>query len=531
MTTRAGRRASDPGRPGSSVEPGESTRGPEAEEIAAPAGGGRLARNAAWNLAGQVVPMLVAVLAIPVLIRGLGEDRFGILTLAWLAVGYFSLFDLGLGRALTQVVATMLGAGRESEIPVVVWTALGLMLALGLVGAATAAALAPWLMHAALKVPPGLQAEGWRAFALLAVSIPLVTVAAGLRGILEAQQRFEAVNLVGAVVGAFMYAGPLLVLPYSNSLVPTVAVLLLGRSLQGLIYLKLCLEMMPTLRRGVVTRVSAVRPLLRLGGWMTVSNVVGPLMVSLDRFLIGGVLAVGLVTYYAAPYEVVTKLWIIPGALIRVLFPAFAACHRGDPRQAAELFDVGVRAVFLALLPLILPLVILAGDGLTLWLGADFGARSTRVLQWLAVGVFVNSMGQIAFSLVQGFGRPDLTARLHLAELPIYLVVAWVLIHRLGIEGAAIAWTLRVLADAVLLFALVRRLLPEEPVAARGLRYVAAAALPALGLAVLPTGLAARGLILALVLGALVPVVWLGVLSAGERGLVRGRFERAFHRG
>ena len=71
-----------------------------------------LARNVVWNLLGTVAPLLVAVPAVPRLINGMGTDRFGVLTLAWVVIGYFSLFDFGFGRALTKLVAEKLGAGR-----------------------------------------------------------------------------------------------------------------------------------------------------------------------------------------------------------------------------------------------------------------------------------------------------------------------------------------------------------------------------------------------------------------------------------
>jgi O-antigen/teichoic acid export membrane protein len=58
-----------------------------------------LARNTIWNLIGQLVPLLVGMVAIPPLVRGLGIDRFGLLSLVWVIIGYFSFFDLGLGRA------------------------------------------------------------------------------------------------------------------------------------------------------------------------------------------------------------------------------------------------------------------------------------------------------------------------------------------------------------------------------------------------------------------------------------------------
>ena len=63
---------------------------------------------------------------------------------------------------------------------------------------------------------------------------------------------------------------------------------------------------------------------------MTVSNVLGPLMVTFDRFLIGSIISIAAVAYYSIPYEVVTKLWLISSALIGVLFPAFSATNSVD---------------------------------------------------------------------------------------------------------------------------------------------------------------------------------------------------------
>ena len=99
-------------------------------------GGDRvLARNAVVNLAGQALPLVVALAAIPLLVGGLDESRLGILTLAWAAIGYFTMLDLGLGRALTQAVAARDAEARTHEVPSVVWTTLACMGALGVAGA------------------------------------------------------------------------------------------------------------------------------------------------------------------------------------------------------------------------------------------------------------------------------------------------------------------------------------------------------------------------------------------------------------
>ena len=225
-------------------------------------GGQLLARNVLWNLLGTGAPLLVGIVAIPILIEGLGTARFGVLTLAWMVVGYFSLFDLGLGRALTMLVAEKLGKGLSDEIPPLIWTAILLMAALGILGAVIVAALSPWLVGGVLKIPPELQSETLTSFYLLAASIPIVISSTGLRGILEAHQLFGLVNAVRIPLGLFTFLGPVTVLPFSNSLVPVVAVLVVARLTSWCAYAVLCIRVEPALRYSVAIHRAVVRPLI-----------------------------------------------------------------------------------------------------------------------------------------------------------------------------------------------------------------------------------------------------------------------------
>jgi O-antigen/teichoic acid export membrane protein len=479
-----------------------------------------LARNTVWNLAGSVAPMFVAAVCIPVLIKGLGTDRFGVLTLVWALVGYATLFDMGLGRALTQLVANKLGTGEDHEIPTLVWTSLLLMLLMGLVGTIGALLFAPWLVAHALHVPPAMERETLYSVYLMGLSIPIVVSTAALRGLLEAHQRFDLATVLRVPMGIFAYAGPLMVLPFSKSLFPVVAVVVAGRTVAWIVHLLLCFKIMPILRHRIAWHRAAVSPLLRFGGWMTVTNIIGPLMVTLDRFVIGSMLTVSAVAYYATPYEVVSKFWLISGSLLGVMFPAFSTSFAQDRARAALLYSRTVKLLLLVVFPLILVTVTLANDGLRLWLGAEFAAHSTRVLQWLAVGVFINCLSAAPFAVVQGVGRPDLTAKLHVLELPVYLAALFYLIKIRGIEGAAIAWTGRVAIDSVVLFVLAQRLLPTRS-ATKQTPLLAAATLATLALAVVPGSLLYRGAFIALALPVFALVTWFLVLSPEERHFVR----------
>jgi O-antigen/teichoic acid export membrane protein len=421
-----------------------------------------LAGNAVWNLIGTCSPFLVALVCLPILKRGLGTERLGLISLAWAIVGYFGLFDLGLSRALTKLVAENLGRDRADAVPSLVWTSLGLMVGLGFAGLVAALALSHTFVTGLLRVSPNLQHEALLSFYWLSFSIPFVVITAGLRGILEALQRFRLATLIRVPMGIFTYLGPVMVLPFSHNLVPVMAVLVIGRIAASAAHLWACFHALPELRRVISFQRASVGPLVRFGGWMTVSNIVGPFMVSFDRFLIGSMFSASAVAYYAVPYELVARLGLLPGALVGVLFPAFSTALESDRNRFLLLYECGIKYIFIALFPLTLLLVAFAPEGLRLWLGEDFAHNSARVVQLLATGVFINSVGQIPFAHIQGGGRPDITAKLHMLELPLYLGLLVYFATKMGITGVAIAWLLRVTLDSAVLFLVSWRILPQN---------------------------------------------------------------------
>lgn len=412
-----------------------------------------LAHNTALNLVGHAVPLIVAAVAIPFIIRGLGMDRFGILSLAWIVLGYFSLFDLGLGRATTKFAAEYLGRGEPDRLRCLVWTSVTLQGVLGIVGGLAVAALVPLLVDRVFNIQPPFLAEAKGAFYLLALSVPVVILSSSVRGVLEAGQRFDLVNAVQVPAGAARFLLPVVALFFGLDLFGIVALLLISRLASLLAYVGLCLRVFPTLKRLFSIHLEPVRPLLAYGGWITVSNVVGPILTYLDRFLIGSILTMAALAYYTAPYEAVTHLLIIPWSLVATLFPAFSSLGASEHRLRLEtLFARSVKYLLLLMGPIVMLATLFAEAILRIWLGSDFTAQASLAFQILAAGVLANSLGNVPFAILQGLGRPDLPAKLHLLELPCYLALAWFFVNRWGISGAAAAWTLRVSVDALLLF-------------------------------------------------------------------------------
>lgn len=422
-----------------------------------------IAKNSMLNLIGQIFPFLAALFSIPVIIHAIGTERVGILTLMWSLIGYLSFFDLGLGRALTHELSKKLSTkGTPQELSATVWTSLFFLLMIGSISLLLGLTSAKWVTYAVLKISPDLQHETLISLYLLTTSLPIVIVSTGIIGILQAHQRFDLINSVQIPLGVSNFIGPLLITFFSNSLIPIVWVLIVAR-LIAFVYLCLfALKVMPFLKKFKMIKLDVMKSMFSYGGWMTITNIVSPLLTYFDRFILGALVSVTTVAYYTTPYEIITKLWVIPVSLVRVLFPEFSKIYNHDRAHTIKLFVNGVKYIFIILFPVILLIITFAFEGLNLWLGYEFASNGFRVLQWLSLGIFINSIAHIFINHIQGVGRPDLSAKLHLCELPVYLIVVFQLIKHFGIEGAAIAWCLRVSIDAFILFVMSIRLLSME---------------------------------------------------------------------
>jgi len=410
-----------------------------------------IANNVLANLAGQFIPILVAVICLPSILAALGVDRLGVLNLAWVIVGYFSILDLGLGRSITFFIANKSHSDDEVKLSQIVWLAIFVIGILGALVSFIAIITAPILVDRVFAVPDQIRSETLDSFVMLGLSIPLVMVSSGLRGVLEGFHQFKIINVVRIPVGIFTYASPLLFIHYSNSLVYPVMMIVIARLVNTLIFFSYARRFLPVcgIKWGSDIKVGLLH-LARFGGWMTISNVIGPLMTYMDRFLIGAMLSTAAVAYYSTPYEVVTKLWLIPIALTGVLFPSFAA-YQNDVTKTKRLLEGSIRLVIFGIFPATFFLVAFSSEILRLWLGVSFSNASTDVLRWLAFGVFLNCIAQVYSTFLQSTGRSDMTAKFHIFELLFYVpLVVW-LTNNFGIVGTSWAWVARVAIDLLLL--------------------------------------------------------------------------------
>lgn len=412
-----------------------------------------VARHTAYNLAGSLIPVALALVTVPLYLRLIGIERYGLLSIAWLFLGYFGLFDLGLGRAAAQGIAALRDAPAATRAATL-WTALAVNAGMGAVGAAILWAVAGWYFAGPLEVDDALRAEAIASLPWLALSVPIATTTGVLLGALQGRERFAETNAISVASTALF------------QLVPLAVAVVHGPDLFWLLAAGIAVRVatLVPIWRSCRAHIIGAHPfrfdrarfgdLLSYGGWITVSSLVGPLMVTADRFAIGAVLGAAAVSLYTVPFQLAQRLGILPGAIANALFPRLAG--EGEAHVARALSQDAMRTAAAIMTPPVAIGILAMGPFLTAWVGAEFAAQATPIGRIALLGFWLNGVAQMPFALIQARADcrrsgPRITAFLHLGELLPYFAAVYLLAGSFGLPGVAAAFGLRCGADFLIL--------------------------------------------------------------------------------
>lgn len=409
-----------------------------------------LLKNSLWNIGGYVIPAIVTVPALGIMGRILGAELFGVFTLALAVVGYASIFDAGLTRAVIREISIFRDDQKEKLR--IVATATVLILILGMVAGCLLLIFSN-AITTLLKISSGLHHEVSIALKILSLSIPLFLITQVWLSILEGMERFGVLNIYKSITGTLLSLLPAVFILIQPSLEFAIMGLVVARFLCFVIAFILCRTII--IDAGLLLHRKTVKRLFMFGGWITVSNIVSPIMAYFDRFIVSNQLGAQVVAFYTAPSEIIARLSIIPGAFARALFPRLSYATNAEERRKTKIF------ISLILLVICIPAIIIgsffANSIMTIWMGPSFAGTPGIVLTILLIGFLFNSLAQVPFASIQSRGHAKVTAMVHLAELFPYLFLLFFLINNYGIIGAAFAWSIRMFVDYISLAILDRK--------------------------------------------------------------------------
>lgn len=403
-------------------------------------------RHTVQNLAGALIPMAVSLATIPAYLHLVGLAGYGVLSLAWTFLYYFTVFDPGLSRACTYWLAQLPNGKRAGRI---FWTALALNAVFGIIGGAVLLGLAQPVFTLWVKMPEILRPEMAASLIWLAAAVPVGTITAVLNGALQGRQKFASINAVNAASGIALQVLPLfLAWRFGAHLPLIIGAAVLVRLVTALVLAALSIR---HCRAGWPrpARLDEIKSLFAYGSWVSVSNIIIPVLVTADKFIIAIWLGAANVAVYTLPDNLTRRVSIIPASLVQSLFPRFAA---GPETGSAAILAGSFQALLAVLAPMTVAGVLLMHPFFHVWLGGAASGHFAEIGTILLAGIFINSLAFLPATYLQATGRPHLPAKFHLIEVIPHLAFLVIGIRLGGLAGVACAMLAMNTLDAVLLF-------------------------------------------------------------------------------
>jgi len=417
-----------------------------------------LLRNSFINLIGQIIPIFVAIITIPYIVKGLGLKEFGILSLCWAIISCVNILDISLNKATNKFISEELGKNNIHQIPTIIWSSVLLHIIMSSIIGIIIYLLINYFISNLPNISPDLLVTAKKVFYILIFIMPIILITGSFRSVLEAFQRFDIINLIRTFSNISIFVIPIIGILLHWSLILIIFYTVIFRFIILLIYIFIAISLLSILRF-ISISFFIIKRIVSYGVWLFITSLTGPIITYIDRFFIGSLLSLTYISYYSAPYDGINRLGIIATSFASTLFPTISMLNVQN--QLNKIIDFLIRSlkyIILIEVPIIFIIIAEANKILQIWLGNNFAIHSTIVFQLLTIGIFINSTAIIPFIFLQSVGRADLPAKFHLIELPIYIVSLFLLIKSLGIIGAALAFIIRILIDTILLYIYVFKL-------------------------------------------------------------------------
>lgn len=404
-------------------------------------------KHTGYNLAGLMIPLVLSLITVPFYIHTVGEARYGVLAIAWLLLGYFGFFDLGLGAAAAQRIAA-LDLDSHQERAEVFKTALTINIALGVLGGALLWPVSLYVINNVVTMNSLLRNELIGAVPWLTLGVPIATTSGVLIGALQGRGKFLDLNITSTIGSALGQIVPLIVALCIGPHLPLLIVsVLVCRAISVMLMYWRCRLWFSSDKPVRITR-EGIYSLLRFGGWVTISSLLGPLLLGMDRFAIGSLLGAEAIAYYTVPFQLAERLVIIPTALCSALLPKVAAASEQGRRA---MITSTMHVLTSVMTPVTVVGLLLIPPFLSWWISPTFALSAGFSAQLLLVGFWAGSLALVPYMELRATGRPQIIAKCHLAELLPYFGLLYIGLKYGGLPGAAIVFIVRCVSDLALL--------------------------------------------------------------------------------
>lgn len=450
----------------------------------------QLKRNIVANIAGKGWMALMSLAFVPVYIRFIGIEAYGLIGIFSALFSLFSILDLGLSTTLNRELARLsIQAGKAQEMRDLFKTLERVYWCLAGVIGIVVITLAPLITHHWVKADNLSTDTILQALMIMGVAIalqwPFSLYSGGLMGL----QRQVLLNGITASVATVRGVGAVIVLwqisPTIQAFFLWQIVVSVAQTLMTAAFLWGC---MPPSQQTTRFRKDLLFGVWRFAAGMTGISVTAIILTQLDKIILSNVLSLEMFGYYSLAGMVAGVLYYFVGPVFSALFPRFSQLVAlNDIETLTPLYHRGCQLMSVLILPIAVVIALFSSELMWLWTGNRTIAENTHlILSLLIVGTALNGLMNLPLALQLAHGWTRLIFYSNVIAVIVLAPFIFLMASRFGAVGAAAVWV--VLNSGYVLFLLQvmhRKLLQGE----RWRWYAIDVGLP-LGAALITGGLA-----------------------------------------
>ena len=433
--------------------------------------GVRIAAAASSGAAARILSALLTLVSVPLAVRYLGAERFGVWATITSTVVFLNLLDLGIASTLTNHLARAYALGGNRCAARYTTNALALTTAIAFVGGLTFAVVWPridWmgLFNVSNTVPCS---EVRHTVAVAGTLMLLGLPAALVNRVFAGYQEVHLSNFVIAVGAAANLVGLFVGIALRVSM-PVLFVLSVGcvtlcnfvALLATLLWYKpwLC----PRLSQ---VDLSIVRELLSSGSGFLLIQIAGAVVFSSDNLVVSHYLGAAQVTPYSVTWRLVGFTAILQSLIFPALWPAYAEAYaRRDFAWMRRAFRFTLRATLALNFACAVTLIIIGKTAIRWWAGPA-AVPSSALLLAMAAWAVISGFMTVESCLLAAVNRTREQGTLSIVAAAVNLTLSIVLVKYIGSVGVIVGTILSYLAvlvvpQSLIVRSVMRTLLKEK---------------------------------------------------------------------
>ena len=417
----------------------------------------RIGSNVVYSALGRAWSAILLFVTIPIVVRGLGTQAYGVFTLTTVILGYVAFLDFGLTASVVRSVSRHRSLGDQRSLENAVGTAFSLLIGLGVVGAAAIVLVSPVVADSVLHLPSTLRPDAIFAFQVAGLGFGVNMVLVVFAGVVQGMQRLDIFAIRSIVLSTLNSAAQIAAVLLGGGLRGVVLVTIAVSVVGFLIFLAASRRLLPDVSLRPRLNRAAVRELAGFGLFRFINQASGQVTTQFDPIVIGIFQPIAAVGYYSVPLALTQKFHVVQDSVATAYFPAAVELRsREDHEREKLLYLAALKVVLVAMVFLVVISVGYSGPIMTVWVGRSIASQAAAIFAVLAVGYGLSALIGVPAQASDATGHQRWTAAFAVASAILQLALAVVLVPRYGAIGAAIAVVINTVTQGTIFVLLVQ---------------------------------------------------------------------------